>query len=129
QPTQPAGSPTAAIPPASTPHEVCCRVGDLNRLGALPAERPCEGARRFVAMHDAAKYAEIDEAPVVAKIEHLRRSVDFTVCLSTNSNCRMLVLPELFIPKSPVIGARRMSPVSAQDLKPYIRSDVNIAGC
>lgn len=37
----------------------------------------------------------------------------------------MLVLPLLFAPKKPVIGAKRISPVSFHDLKFWIRSEVS----
>src|SRR5690606_35250521 len=54
------------------------------------------------------------------------RSADSAVCLSSSSNCGMLVLPALLAPNSTVSGARRSSPESRQALKFLNRSRVSI---
>ena len=50
------------------------------------------------------------------------------VCFSISSSCRMLVLPELFVPKRPVIGASRICGMDCHDLKLVTDSWVSIGG-
>ena len=75
-----------------------------------------------MSIHHISETAEIGQAPLIPELQHLARSDESMVCFNISSSCRMLVLPELFVPKRPVIGASRICGMDRHDLKLVIDS-------